>query len=100
MRVPGLIYANDKLLEHILHDKAIEQVINVAHLPGIVGHSIAMPDMHWGYGFPIGGVAATDIREGGVISPGGVGFDINCGVRLVRTNFYINDIKDRLRELT
>lgn len=99
MRVPGMIYANEKLLKDILKDKAIEQVVNVAHLPGIVGYSMAMPDMHWGYGFPIGGVAATDVREGGVISPGGVGFDINCGVRLARTNFKFEEIKKYQRQL-
>ncbi len=99
MRVPGRIYANDKLLKDILKDKAIEQVVNVAHLPGIVGYSMAMPDMHWGYGFPIGGVAATDVNAGGVISPGGVGFDINCGVRFIRTNFSFDDIKSVHKEL-
>ncbi len=78
MRVPGIIYADEKLLKDIVHDKACEQVANVAFLPGIVNASLAMPDIHWGYGFPIGGVAATDIEEGGVISPAGVGFDINC----------------------
>jgi len=72
MRVPGLIYADEKLLKDICQDKAVEQVANVAFLPGIVNNSLAMPDIHWGYGFPIGGVAATDIEEGGVISPGGV----------------------------
>ncbi len=78
MRVPGIIYADEKLLKDIRQDKAMEQVANVAFLPGIVNASLAMPDIHWGYGFPIGGVAATDIDNGGVISPGGVGFDINC----------------------
>ncbi len=81
MRVPGLIVATEKLLQEIRDDKSLDQVRNVAYLPGIVGYSIAMPDIHWGYGFPIGGVAATD-AETGVISPGGVGYDINCGVRL------------------
>ncbi|TBR17688.1 RNA-splicing ligase RtcB, partial [bacterium] len=78
MRVPGIIYANEKLLKDIYHDKALEQVANVAFLPGIVNASLAMPDIHWGYGFSIGGVGATDIEEGGVISPAGVGYDINC----------------------
>lgn len=78
MRVPGIIYADEKLLKDIRHDKALEQVANVAFLPGIVNASMAMPDIHWGYGFPIGGVAATDVENGGVVSPGGVGFDINC----------------------
>ncbi len=78
MRVPGLVFADEKLLKDIARDQALQQVANVAHLPGIVGHSLAMPDIHWGYGFPIGGVAATDPEAGGVVSPGGVGFDINC----------------------
>jgi len=99
MRVPGIIYADEKLLKDIRQDKALEQVANVAFLPGIVNASLAMPDIHWGYGFPIGGVAATDIEEGGVISPGGVGFDINCGVRMLKTNLEYADIKDRIRDL-
>ena len=81
MKVPGLIIGNEELLGDAEIHKPLEQVRNVAHLPGIAGYSIAMPDIHWGYGFPIGGVAATDSEEG-VISPGGVGYDINCGVRL------------------
>lgn len=85
MRVPGLVIASNVLMEDIRGDKSLDQVRNVAHLPGIVGHSIAMPDIHWGYGFPIGGVAATDAATG-VISPGGVGYDINCGVRLAVVN--------------
>src|SRR5271170_2901398 len=84
MRVPGLVIATEDLLKEIEIERPLEQVCNVAHLPGIVGYSIAMPDIHWGYGFPIGGVAAMD-AEDGVISPGGVGYDINCGVRLIRT---------------
>ena len=76
MRVDGIVYADDTLIEEIRHDPCLEQVRNVAHLPGIVGASIGMPDIHWGYGFPIGGVAAMDAEEG-VISPGGVGYDIN-----------------------
>src|SRR3989338_481835 len=99
MRVPGKIFASEKLLKEILKDKAIEQVVNVAHLPGIVGFSMAMPDMHWGYGFPIGGVAATDPQKGGVISPGGVGFDINCGVRFIRSNFKEEEVRPHLRQL-
>jgi len=99
MRVDGLIYADEKLLKHIRGDKALEQVANVAFLPGIVNASLAMPDIHWGYGFPIGGVAATDPENGGVVSPGGVGFDINCGIRLVKTNFQYDDIKHKLKEL-
>ena len=76
MRVDGLIYASETLMHAIRGDQSLQQVANVAHLPGIVGHSIAMPDIHWGYGFPIGGVAAFDAEEG-VISPGGIGYDIN-----------------------
>ncbi len=78
MRVPGLVFADEKLLSKIRGDQSLQQVANVAHLPGIVRYSLAMPDIHWGYGFPIGGVAATDPDEGGVISPGGVGYDVNC----------------------
>lgn len=81
MLVPGLIIATEEMIKEIENDQALEQVRNVAHLPGIMGYSIAMPDIHWGYGFAIGGVAAMDV-ESGVISPGGVGYDINCGVRL------------------
>src|SRR3990167_6192109 len=99
MRVDGIIYADEKLLSDIRKDKALDQVANVAFLPGIVNASLAMPDIHWGYGFPIGGVAATDPENDGVISPGGVGFDINCGVRLVRTNLEYEKIKDRVRDL-
>src|SRR6266853_3818040 len=84
MLVPGRIYANDRLMSGLRDDPSLQQVANVAHLPGIVGYSLAMPDIHWGYGFPIGGVAAVDAEEG-AISPGGIGFDINCGVRLLRT---------------
>ena len=82
MRVPARIYATKDMTETIRNDNAAEQAANVAHLPGIVNHSLAMPDIHWGYGFPIGGVAAFDMKDG-VISPGGVGYDINCGVRLM-----------------
>ena len=85
MRTDALIYADENLLDAILGDLSIEQAMNVACLPGIVGRSLAMPDIHQGYGFPIGGVAATRIHDG-VVSPGGVGFDINCGVRLLATN--------------
>jgi len=85
MRVPGRVFADRSLLQHIRREKCIDQVVNVAHLPGIVGYSMVMPDAHWGYGFPIGGVAATDPSAGGVISPGGVGYDINCGCRVMAT---------------
>jgi tRNA-splicing ligase RtcB len=98
MRVPGLIYADEHMLEFILNEQAPEQVANVAFLPGIVGKSLAMPDIHWGYGFPIGGVAATRIDDG-VISPGGVGFDINCGVRLLRTNLSEEEVRPELEGL-
>ncbi len=98
MNTSGIIYADDNLIELVMQDNAPEQVANVAALPGIVGKSLAMPDIHWGYGFPIGGVAATDIDEG-VISPGGVGFDINCGVRLVRTNMTEADVRPKVRNL-
>ena len=99
MRVDGLIFADDLLIEAIRHDQAPEQVANVAFLPGIQVASLAMPDIHWGYGFCIGGVCATDPDEDGVISPGGVGYDINCGVRLVRSNLFYQDVKQRLTEL-
>jgi tRNA-splicing ligase RtcB len=99
MRVDGLIFTDERLLEQIKKDQAPDQVANVAFLPGIQYASLAMPDIHWGYGFCIGGVCATDPQEGGVISPGGVGYDINCGVRLVRSNLSYREVKPRLREL-
>src|SRR5947199_4133044 len=99
MRVDGLIFANEKLMAQLKKDQAPEQVANVAFLPGIQHASLAMPDIHWGYGFCIGGVCATDPDEGGVISPGGVGYDINCGVRLVRSNLYYREVKHHLRAL-
>ncbi|MBN1526598.1 MAG: RtcB family protein [Candidatus Omnitrophica bacterium] len=99
MRVDGVIYADEEMLKDIINDKAAEQVANVAFLPGIVSHSLAMPDIHWGYGFAIGGVAATDVDAGGVISPGGVGFDINCGVRLMKTSLAEDELKPKLRDL-
>src|SRR5436309_12410373 len=99
MRVDGLIYADDKLIESIRNDQAPEQVANVAFLPGIQHASLAMPDIHWGYGFCIGGVCATDPAEGGVISPGGVGYDINCGVRLMRSNLSWREVKGHVRPL-
>ena len=98
MRVPGVIYSSESMLPSILSDKPLEQLANVTFLPGIVGHALAMPDVHWGYGFPVGGVAATDVRDG-VISPGGIGFDINCGVRLIRTNLTEADLRPRLDEV-
>ncbi len=98
MRVPGRVYTSEEMLKDIRQDKALEQVMNVAYLPGIQKYSLAMPDIHWGYGFPIGGVAAFDTEEG-IISPGGVGYDINCGVRLMRTNLVEEDVRPKLREL-
>ena len=98
MQTDALIYADEQLLDQILGDLSIEQAINVACLPGIVGRSLAMPDIHQGYGFPIGGVAATDIQRG-VISPGGVGFDINCGVRLLASTLERDTVTPKLREL-
>jgi len=99
MRVPGRIICDEKLLETVKKDQALRQVANVAHLPGIVKYSLAMPDIHWGYGFPIGGVAATDPDQGGVISPGGIGFDINCGVRLIRSNLTFKEVQPKLKTL-
>lgn len=99
MRVPGLVYASETMLRHIWQENVLDQVANVAFLPGIVGRSLAMPDIHWGYGFPIGGVAATGIEDG-VVSPGGVGFDINCGVRLLRTNLMEQEVRPKIDRLT
>ena len=99
MRVPGIIYANDKIHDLLQHDESTKQVANVAHLPGIVNFSLAMPDIHWGYGCPIGGVAAFDL-DGGVVSPGGVGYDINCGCRLMATGLVLDDIRGRIKDLT
>ncbi len=98
MRTDGIVYAAPEMLGQITSDEAPEQVANVACLPGIVGDSLAMPDIHWGYGFPIGGVAAFDVKEG-VISPGGVGYDINCGVRLLRTDLKRAEVQARIKEL-
>ncbi len=97
MRVDGVIFADDALAEMLREDNAAEQVANVACLPGIRRASLAMPDIHWGYGFPIGGVAATDPAEGGVVSPGGVGYDINCGVRMVRSDLAAEDVAPRTK---
>jgi len=98
MRVPGLVYLSDTLVEAAQQDEALEQVANVAFLPGIVGASLAMPDIHWGYGFPIGGVAATRVSDG-VVSPGGVGYDINCGVRLLRSDLTEFEVMPRMVSL-
>jgi len=99
MRVPARIYTSEKLLEAVMQDDSLQQAVNVAHLPGIQKYSLAMPDIHLGYGFPIGGVAATDPAQDGVISPGGIGYDINCGVRLVRTDLTRAEIGDNLTAL-
>jgi tRNA-splicing ligase RtcB len=98
MRVPGIVYADELLLEQIRQDNSLQQVANVATLPGILGYSLAMPDIHWGYGFPVGGVAATHL-EYGVISPGGIGFDINCGVRLLATDLRYQEVKGKVDRL-
>jgi tRNA-splicing ligase RtcB len=98
MRVPVTIYADEKLIQKMMTDRTINQAINVATLPGIQTHSIVLPDGHEGYGFPVGGVAAMDAEEG-MISPGGVGYDINCGVRLLRTNLSEEDVRPKLKDL-
>ncbi len=98
MRVPGLIFSSSELMPNIKDDQSLVQVANVATLPGIVKHSLAMPDIHWGYGFPIGGVAAFRMEDG-IISPGGVGYDINCGVRLITTALVASEIRPRIKEL-
>ena len=102
MRAPGVVFASESLIAKAQEDRAVEQVTNVAYLPGIVEASFAMPDIHWGYGFPIGGVAATDVENLGVVSPGGVGFDIGCGVRLLSSHLTEHDFRrhrDRLMGL-
>lgn len=98
MRVPGRIFGNDELIRALENDQSLAQVANVAHLPGILCCSLAMPDIHFGYGFPIGGVAAFDVDEG-VVSPGGVGYDINCGVRLLATDLMVADVRDKMKTL-
>jgi tRNA-splicing ligase RtcB len=95
MRVPGIIYSSSRLMKAMGNDESPKQVANVAQLPGIVKYSLAMPDMHWGYGFPIGGVAAFDVN-GGIVSPGGVGYDINCGCRLMMTNLRQEEVRPHL----
>ena len=98
MRVPGLVFSNEQMMRSIQKDQSLKQVVNVATLPGIVGHSLAMPDIHWGYGFPIGGVAAFDPDEG-IVSPGGVGYDINCGCRLMTTRLKANEIRPVIKDI-
>ncbi len=98
MRVPARIYADERILEESLKDKSVDQLANTATLPGLVGYTLAMPDIHQGYGFPVGGVAATDARTG-VISPGGIGYDINCGVRLLASNLEREEVQPHLSNL-
>ena len=98
MRVPGLIFSNVELIKAVQEDQSLIQVANVATLPGVIGHSLAMPDIHWGYGFPIGGVAAFDLDEG-IVSPGGVGYDINCGCRLVTTQLPADELRPLMRDI-
>jgi tRNA-splicing ligase RtcB len=95
MRVPGRIYADDALIEKMRTDATLQQCANVATLPGLYKWALTMPDGHEGYGFPIGGVAASDYDEG-IVSPGGIGYDINCGVRLIRTNLTETDVRPHL----
>ena len=100
MRVPARVVASENIFRQALEDRAVEQIANVATLPGIVEPALAMPDIHWGYGFPIGGVAATDANAGGAVSPGGVGFDIGCGVRLLRSDLdWESEVKPRIRDV-
>ena len=98
MRVDGLVFSNSRLIKEVRGDQSLSQVANVATLPGIVGHSLAMPDIHWGYGFPIGGVAAFDLDEG-IVSPGGVGYDINCGCRLMTTSLRAKEIRPMIKSM-
>ena len=98
MRVPGLVFASEAMMGEIVRDESVRQVMNVAHLPGILRYSIGMPDIQWGDGFPIGGVAAMDLDEG-VVSPGGVGYDINCGVRLLRSDLTAAALRPMLPQL-
>ncbi len=99
MKVPGMIYGDNYILENLEKENALQQIANVACLPGISGYSFAMPDVHWGYGFPIGGVAAFDLEEG-IISPGGVGYDISCGVRLMTSSMGEDEVREQLEPLT
>ena len=98
MRVPGMIFSSLRLIEEVKEGQSITQVANVSYLPGIVGHSLAMPDIHWGYGFPIGGVAAFRM-DNGIVSPGGVGYDINCGCRIMTTGLMAGDLKPYIRDV-
>jgi tRNA-splicing ligase RtcB len=98
MRVPARLYTGGELMEKIFRDRSLSQLVNVTSLPGIVRHGLAMPDVHEGYGFPIGGVAAVEM-ESGVISPGGVGYDINCGMRLLKSDHKVRELRDRIDTL-
>ena len=98
MNVPVTIYADDNLILKMSEDRTLDQAVNVTTLPGVKKHVVVLPDGHEGYGFPVGGVAATDLEEG-IISPGGVGYDINCGVRLLRSNLSVNQVKPRLKDI-
>src|SRR6266516_5485788 len=98
MHVPGMVYADDELIEQMIDDNALQQVANVATLPGIVGYSLGMPDIHWGYGFPVGGVAAKH-ADSSVVSPGGIGFDINCGLRLIATDLLRDQVRGKVDKL-
>src|SRR5919107_206043 len=98
MNVPVTIFANDLLISKMISDRTLDQAVNVTTLPGVKKHVVVLPDGHEGYGFPVGGVAASDL-EGGIISPGGVGYDINCGVRLIKTNLTQSDIRSNLKKL-
>src|SRR4030066_144766 len=98
MRVPVRLFSTRRPLEQVMKDKSLEQAVNTATLPGLVGHVLVMPDMHQGYGFPIGGVAATRYPEG-VISPGGIGYDINCGVRLLASQIFYDEVQEDLAAL-
>ncbi|MCQ4349890.1 MAG: RtcB family protein, partial [Sulfolobales archaeon] len=99
MKVPATIFADDVLIEKMKQDLTLKQAMNIACLPGVQESIYVLPDGHQGYGFPIGGIAATAIDEGGVVSPGGIGYDINCGVRLLRTNLDYKDVEDKLKDL-
>ena len=99
MRVPARVFLSEAMIDSVLGDRSLEQLVNVTTLPGIKKFAFAMPDIHQGYGFPIGGLAATAVHEGGVISPGGIGYDINCGVRLLVTNMTAAEIKPYLENL-
>ncbi len=99
MRVPARVFTHASMLDSITADRSLEQLVNVATLPGIQKYAFAMPDIHQGYGFPIGGVAAMSIADGGVISPGGIGYDINCGVRMLTVAMTYDEIKPYLNDL-